>query len=47
MINPAEEAAIWAVIQGMYDAFAAGSESGINAALADSATVWDVFEPEN
>ena len=46
MSNASAEAAVWAVIQGMYDSFGAGDEAGINTALADSATVWDVFEPE-
>lgn len=41
-----EADAIRAVIQGMFDAFAAHDTAGVEAALDKDCTVWDVFVPD-
>ncbi|MFI7422312.1 nuclear transport factor 2 family protein [Nonomuraea sp. NPDC049684] len=37
--------AVWAVITGMYDAYARGDRQGIDRLLHPEATIWDSAEP--
>ncbi|GGT06403.1 nuclear transport factor 2 family protein [Nonomuraea spiralis] len=37
--------AVWAVITGMYDAYARGDRQGIDRLLHPQATIWDSAEP--
>ncbi|NRQ39711.1 DUF4440 domain-containing protein [Nonomuraea sp. NN258] len=37
--------AVWAVITGMYDAYARGDRAGIDRLLHPDATIWDSAEP--
>ena len=39
----ADEAAVWAAVQAIYDAFLAGDRDAIDAAFAPDATIWDAF----
>lgn len=45
-ISGSDEAAIAALIRGIYEAFAEGRVGAIEEALADDCTVWDVFTPQ-
>ena len=38
-----DEAAVWAAVQSIYDAFLAGDRDAIDARFAADATIWDVF----
>ncbi|MDW6066176.1 DUF4440 domain-containing protein [Streptomyces sp. FXJ1.4098] len=39
--SPVAAGAVWAVVTGMYEAYAAGDREGIDARLDPGATVWD------
>ncbi|MEB8340883.1 YybH family protein [Streptomyces endophyticus] len=39
--SPADTAAVWSLITGMYEAYAAGDRSLIDSCLDPSATIWD------
>ena len=39
----ADEAAVWASVQSIYDAFLAGDRDAIDATIAPDGTIWDAF----
>ena len=46
MNNQSEQHEIWKVIEGVFDAFEGRDPGGIEDALHDDCTLWDLFEPE-
>ncbi|MGW1783679.1 DUF4440 domain-containing protein [Streptomyces sp. NPDC002143] len=44
--SPADLAAVWAVITGMYQAYTAGDRERIDSFLDPKATIWDSATPE-